>query len=96
MDLETRDPEFVKKAKQFIVNLKKTQFILPFPRAWVPKNHKLVGFVSSMDGGKMAFGVTIHSLAGTIDCQQSILKRNVAMTKSKISKRNVPAHECLA
>jgi hypothetical protein len=85
-DLEDRDPEFVKYARKYIINLKKTDTIVPFPRCWVPPNHELVGFITSLDGGKIGYGTSVHSLAGK---EGQNLLRNLCITRSKISKRNI-------
>merc|ERR1712215_602387 len=58
-----RDPEFVAFCKEFLINLKKVDQIIPFPRCWIPKEHDLVGFVTSLDGGKCGYGATIHAIA---------------------------------
>ena len=42
-DLIHRDPEFVEFCKEFLINLKKVDQIIPFPRCWIPKEHDLVG-----------------------------------------------------
>ena len=53
VDLEDRDPEFVKYARRYIINLKKIDTIVPIPRCWVPTGHELVGFITSLDDGKI-------------------------------------------
>ena len=95
MDLAPRDPEFIAWARKFIIGLRGVNGIIPFRRAWVPANHKLGGFVTSMDGGKLGFGCSIHSLAIPPDPQES-LDRALCSCKSKLSKRNIPAHEALS
>ena len=82
-DLEDRDPEFVRYARKYIINLKKTDTIVPFPRCWVPPNHELIGIITSMDGGKIGYGTSVHSLAGK---ENQDLLRNLCITRSKISK----------
>jgi hypothetical protein len=67
VDLEDRDPEFVKYARKYIINLKKIDTIVPFPRCWVPNGHELIGFITSLDGGKIGYGTSVHSLAGKED-----------------------------
>ena len=38
----------------------------PFRRAWVPTiDHELVDFVVYLDGGKLGFGCTIHSISSS-------------------------------
>ena len=95
MDLSSRDPDFIAWARKFIINLRSVDKIIPFRRAWVPANHKLAGFITSLDGGKLGFGCSIHSLAIPPDSQEN-LDRALCSCKSKISKRNIPAHEALA
>ena len=63
LDLTERDPDFTKYARQFILNLQRIKEIVPFKRAWVPENHHLFGFLTSLDGGKAGYGSTIHALA---------------------------------
>ena len=94
LDLSERDPQFIQFARKFIINLKKVNNIIPFRRAWVPLKHKLGGFVVSLDGGKLAFGTAIHSIA--VPLEADALDRSLVTCKSKISKRNVPAHEALS
>ena len=110
MDLSETDPDFVKYAKQFILNLKRIDEITPFKRAWIPEHYHLVGFLTSLDGGKAGYGNTIHALAGKCkekdekhDDDKSETKkkdrkllRSLAITRSKISKRNIVSHECLS
>merc|ERR1711954_118712 len=96
MDLNERDSEFVKTAKTFILNLRKVGEIKPFQRAWVPPGHRLVGFATSFDGGALGYGTVTHSLAAPIEPMHGNLRRNVCAAKSRISKRNIPAHETLA
>ena len=73
--------------------------IRPFDRAWVPAGFCLAGFVLSMDGGKVAFGDTIHCLSenkASLNDQSNELHRALCICRSKISKRNIVAHECLS
>ena len=94
VDLSPRDPDFINFARRFIINLKRVDEIIPFRRAWVPSKHKLGGFVTALDGGKLAFGTSIHSIAVPPD--NGTLDRSLVMCKSKIAKRNIPAHEALS
>ena len=96
LDLSTRDENFVKTARTFILNLRKIRDIEPFRRAWVPKGHKLIGFAVGMDGAKLASGTLVHSLAQPCDGPDKPLDRTVCMSKSAIGKRNVVAHESLS
>ena len=52
-DLAERDPEFVTFC---ILNLRNVDKILPFPRCWMPHGFELIGFVTSLDGGKADSG----------------------------------------
>ena len=78
------------------MNLRKIRDIEPFRRTWVPKGHKLIGFAVGMDGGKLGSGTLVHSLAGPCDGTNKTLDRSVCMSKSKIGKRNIPAHESMS
>ena len=52
-----------------------------------------------MDGGKAAYGDTIHCLSenkATSDDSTSKLHRALCICRSMILKRNIVAHECLA
>ena len=51
-DLNHRDPEFVDFCRGFLINLKRVEQIVPFPRCWIPKGFTLIGFITSLDGGK--------------------------------------------
>merc|ERR1711888_134683 len=62
-DLMDRDPEFVTFCREFLVNLKRVQEIVPFSRCWVPRGFTLAGFVTSLDGGKSGYGAIIHAIA---------------------------------
>ena len=105
VDLQERDQEFCEKATEFLVTLKQIKEINGFPRAWVPENHYLAGFVISLDGGKPGFGTLGHSLAirkqevraveeeEIITESKQITRRPV---KSRVCKRNVPTHEVFA
>ena len=62
-DLAERDQEFVAFCKQFILNLRNLDKIIPFHRCWVPPGFELVGFVTGLDGGKAGYGSTTHALA---------------------------------
>ena len=62
-DLAERDQEFVAFCKQFILNLRNVDKIIPFPRCWTPPGFELIGFVTSLDGGKAGYGSTTHALA---------------------------------
>ena len=132
-DLESRDSGFVTFCKSFILNIRNVDRIIPFPRCWTPEGYNLIGFITSLDGGKSGYGATIHAIAertseiddpGTspeneeedvtqgqeknqnhfIPTPQSPagveqgkeLLRSLAITRSKISKRNVVSHEVLA
>ena len=44
LNLDTRDEEFVKTARIFILNLRKVGDIEPFRRAWIPRGYRLIGF----------------------------------------------------
>ena len=128
--------------------------IIPFPRCWTPPGFELIGFVTSLDGGKAGYGSTTHALAektemeklnhfvptplnngeeeakeekpehfvptppcvgvkeveegnetaqnketlqgNTSEKEEEELLRSLAITRSKISKRNVVSHEVLA
>ena len=96
LDLSTRDEEFVKIARTFILNLRKVREIEPFRRAWIPKGHKLMGFAVAMDGAKLASGTLVHSLTQPCDGTNKPLDRTVCMSKSAIGKRNIVAHESLS
>ena len=93
VDLKSKDPEFAASAQGYIVNLRKIDQILPFRRCWILAGYKLTGFVVSLDGGKLGFGTTIHSL-GAKDGTE--LLRSLCLCKSRISKRNIVCHECLS
>ena len=93
VDLKSKDPEFAASAQGYIVNLRKIDQILPFRRCWILVGYKLTGFVVSLDGGKLGFGTTIHSL-GAKDGTE--LLRSLCLCKSRISKRNIVCYECLS
>ena len=63
VDLKDRDEEFVKFAKEFIVNLTNVKQIRPFPRCWVKHNHKLLGFLIYHDGGRPGLGSCLYALS---------------------------------
>ena len=63
VDLEDRDNEFVKFAREFIVNLKNVKHIKPFARCWVKRNHKLQGFLVNHDGGRPGLGSCLYALS---------------------------------
>ena len=42
VDLYDRDPEFVNFCRQFILNLRNVEEILPFPRCWTPCGYELM------------------------------------------------------
>ena len=94
VDLEARDAGFCSVVRKFIMNLRKVAEIRPFRRAWVPENHSLCGFAIPVDGGKMAFGAGVYSLAAPTDGGD--LDRSICSTRSRISKRNIVAHESQA
>ena len=96
LNLATRGEDFVKVARIFILNLRKIRDIEPFRRTWVPKSHKLIGFAVGMDGGKLGSGTVVHSLASPCDGTAKALDRSVCISKSKIGKRNIPAHEAMS
>ena len=60
----------------------------------MPSKYKLGGFAVALDGGKLAFGTSIHSIAVPPD--GATLDRSLVMYKSKIAKRGIPAHEALS
>ena len=60
----------------------------------MPSKRKLGGFIVTLDGGKLGFGSAIYSIA--VPQEGGGLDRALVMCKSKISKRNIPAHEALA
>jgi hypothetical protein len=68
-DLAERDPEFVIFCRQFILNLRNVDKILPFPRCWTPHGFELIGFVTSLDGGKAGFGSTTHAIAERVQME---------------------------
>ena len=96
LDLASRDEEFVKTAKIFILNLRKVGEIKPFRRAWILRGFSLVGFAVGMDGGKLGSGSLVHCLAGSSGGTEEPLDRTVCISKSKIIKRNIPANEAMA
>jgi hypothetical protein len=63
LDLIERDPDFVALCKEFISNLRKVEDIIPFKRCWTPSGYTLLGFITSMDGGRPGLGSTIHAIA---------------------------------
>merc|ERR1712215_297646 len=62
-DLFHIDPEFVEFCREFLINLKRVDQIVPFPRCWILKEHTLVGFITNLDGGKCGYGATVHAIA---------------------------------
>ena len=63
LDLIERDPDFVALCKEFISNLRNVEDIIPFKRCWTPSGYTLLGFITSMDGGRPGLGSTIHAVA---------------------------------
>ena len=63
VDLEDRDAQFVKFAREFIVNLRKVKQIKPFARCWVKKDHKLLGFLVYLDGGRPGLGSVVYAVS---------------------------------
>ena len=49
-----------------------------------------------MDGSKLGSGCLVHCLAGSSGGTEEPLDRTVCISKSKISKRNIPANEAMA
>ena len=96
LNLATRDEKFVKTARIFILNLRKVGEIEPIRRAWIPRGFRLVGFAVGMDGDKLGSGCLVHCLAGSSGGTDEPLDRTVCISKSKIGKRNIPAHEAMA
>ena len=138
-DLASRDPGFVDFCRGFIANLKRVEQIVPFSRCWIPKGFTLIGFITSLDGGKSGYGAIIHAIAMKIEEEAKVgqtddkvdetasigemkeieteektnpppptpknpsddkpkdeLYRSLAITRSKICKRNVVSHEVSA
>ena len=83
VDLKSKDPECAAWAQGYIVILRKIDQIMPFRTCWIPEGYKLTGFVVSLEGGKLGFGTTIHSL-GAKDGTE--LLRSLCLCKSRISK----------
>ena len=99
VSLKDRDPKFVKLCQDFILCMRKAGEVIPFDRCWVPEGYKLIGFVTSLDGGRFGYGITIHVLAEKEDDgrgDKTELRRRLVMTNSKICKRTAPSHESLA
>ena len=88
MDLKDRDEEFVKFAKEFIVNLKKVKQIRPFARCWVKRNHKLLGFLIYLDGGRPGLGSCLYAIS-TEDGEH--IEKALCLANG-----NVVAHEILS
>ena len=62
-DLRKRDPAFEEVCQNFIAALRRLNRIIPFERCWVPAGYRLLGFVTSLDGGKCRYGSTTHVIA---------------------------------
>ena len=91
------DTEFVKISLEFLENLKKIGSVKPFPRAWIPVDHNLKGFIISRDGGAPGFGILGHCLSQHKEDEEGTrLMRRVCLAKSKVCKRNVFCHEMLS
>ena len=63
LDLIERDSDFVALCKEFISNLRRVEDIIPFKRCWTPSGYTLLGFITSLDGGRPGLGSTIHAIA---------------------------------
>ena len=92
-DLEDRDKEFVKFAREFIVNLKNVKNIRPFARCWVRRNHKLLGFLINHDGGRPGLGSCLYALRTEDD---EHIKKALCLADGRLSKRNIVANEILS
>ena len=93
VDLEDRDAQFVKFAREFIVNLRKVKQIKPFARCWVKKDHKLLGFLVYLDGGRPGLGSVVYAVS-TKDGVN--IEKALCLANGKLSKRNVFANEILS
>ena len=93
VDLEDRDAQFVKFAREFIVNLRKVKQIKPFARCWVKKDHKLLGFLVYLDGGRPGLGSVVYAVS-TKDGVN--IEKALCLANGKLSKRNVVANEILS
>ena len=79
--------------------MRKAGEIIPFNRCWIPDGYKLIGVVTSLDGGRCGYGITTHVLAEgeeKKEDEKSELRRGLVITRSKICKRSIPSHESLA
>ena len=93
VDLKDRDEEFVTFAKEFIVNLRKVKQIRPFARCWVKRNHKLLGFLVYLDGGRPGLGSCLYAIS-TEDGEH--IEKALCLANGRLCKRNVVAHEILS
>ena len=60
----------------------------------MPLGSKLVGFVSSRDGGVPGYGTLLHALYQTPNSE--VLGKSLVAAKSKINRRSIFVHELLS
>ena len=93
VDLKDRDEQFVIFAKELIINLRKVKQIRPFARCWVKKNHKLLGFLVYLDGGRPGLGTCLYAIS-TKDGEN--IEKALCLANGRLCKRNVVAHEIIS
>merc|ERR1711888_205233 len=86
VDLEDRDKEFDKFAREFIVNLKNVKHIRPFAWCWVKHNHKLLGFLVNHDGGRPGLGSWLYAISTEDD---EHIEKALCLADGRLSKRNI-------
>ena len=94
IDLEEKDADFVKVVGNFLKNLKLVHTILPLHQWICGRGEEIIGIGSTCDGGVPAFGCVNYLICRNTSTKEKISK--ICCSKSKISKRSVPANEALA
>ena len=94
LDLVQRNPDFVKVTKNFLKNLQLVHTILPLPQWTCAETDEIIAVGSTCDGSIPGFGCVNYLI-----CQNMSTKKKtsrICCSKSKVSKRTVPANEALA
>ena len=94
VDLREKDADFVKVVRNFLKNLKLVHSILPLPQWICCSKEEIIGIGSTCDGGVPAFGCVNYLICRNTSSKER--RSKICCSKSKISKRSVPANEALA
>ena len=89
------DPDFGHLVFKWIIELKGITKLKPRQRALVRGTETLVGLTCHVDGGVAGFGAAVY-ITVRLSLDNPTLVHRILLSKSRVSRRNVVLHECLA